>query len=112
MFSVCVEQGKIDRIGRSRASPIASELATTLPIHHLRISSSYSIRVHFRLVVSQKSAEVSIDELKFIALFHISSVQVQCRLKEVFGPSAGDIVPMQLIPLASNHPILASIRQT
>ena len=68
MFSVCVEQGKIDRIGRSRASPISSESVTTLPIHHLRISSSYSIRVHFRLVVSQKSADVSINEMNRLGL--------------------------------------------
>ena len=55
---------------------------------------SHSIRVHMRLVMSQKSAEVFVDELKVVAFLNIGSVQIECWLQEVFVTSACSIIAM------------------
>ena len=47
-----------------------------------------------RLVLSQKSAEVFVDELKVVAFLDIGSVQIECRLQEVFVTSACSFVAM------------------
>ena len=57
--------------------------ATNCPSIDFRIQVSHGIRVHSRLVSSQKSAEVSVDELKLVPFLHIGSVQVECGFEEV-----------------------------
>ena len=44
--------------------------------------------------MSQKSAEVFVDELKVVTFLDIGSVQIECWLQEVFVTSACNIIAM------------------
>ena len=75
---------------RVRAAPgRIVRLATSCPCSEALLDNedgillSHSIRVHMRLVMSQKSAEVFIDEWKDVAFLDIGSVQIECWLQEV-----------------------------
>ena len=86
---------------RVRAAPgLIVRLVTSCPCSEALLDNedgillSHSIRVHMRLVMSQKSAEVFIDEWKDVAFLDIGSVQIECWLQEVFVTSACSIISM------------------
>ena len=86
---------------RVRAAPgLIVRLVTSCPCSEALLDNedgillSHSIRVHMRLVMSQKSAEVFIDEWKDVAFLDIGSVQIECWLQEVFVTSACIIISM------------------
>ena len=98
LFGRC---GVGSRRERVRAAPgLIVRLVTSCPCSEALLDNedgillSHSIRVHMRLVMSQKSAEVFIDEWKDVAFLDIGSVQIECWLQEVFVTSACSIIAM------------------